>query len=123
MSLAIDNLLSLTPRNSLVLVQEIEAGDETIAGIIIPQGAGKTLYAIGVILAVGPGTPSLGTRNPDTEDLRPGMQVMFQTGKAADPMARQNSRDDTLPFTVNGNKVLLIDERQVAGIVTTGDLS
>ncbi len=122
MTTATTNLVTLIPRNSLVMVRAIKQ-NQTKAGIIIPEGMGKATYAIGEVLGFGPGTPSVGKYNPDTADLEIGRIILFQTGHSPDPMNRQKGRDDTLPFTVNGEAVILIDERQVVGFVTTGDPS
>ena len=122
-AIAAENLLAFNPRNSLVLVRPFVAQKITDGGIILPNSV-KATFALGVIIAKGPGTPSVGKRNPDTEDLTVGQTVMYQSGSPGDALRNRPADDSTLPFKVNGETVIMIDERQVVGIVTTaGDLS
>lgn len=114
------NLASFKPRQAFVLVRKVKLPQE--GGLIIPDDSyGK--WALGEIVAVGPGNSCVSGPDymVDTKDLEPGMLVLMETGKSAQPMRGREAQDFTMPFTVNGEKLLMINQSAIAGIVTLGD--
>lgn len=112
------DVLTFKPRNSFVLIRRIKR-DKTSEGIIIPSGQYGD-FAIGEVLAVGPGMPTTATTT-DVFDLMTGHIIMFQAGNQGNPLQGRPARKDTLPFKVDGEDVELLDERMIVGIITQGD--
>jgi co-chaperonin GroES (HSP10) len=113
------NLASFQPRQAFVLVRKLKF--EQAGGIIVPGNEyGK--FALAEVVAVGPGNACVSGPEymADTEDLIEGMKIIMETGKAGGLSGRQ-AVDYTLPFTVNGEKLLMINQSAIAAIVTLGD--
>lgn len=94
---------TLRPLADQVVVLPTQEADVTEGGIIVPDSA-KAVPHEGVVLAVGPGVPEagLGIRSVT---LQVGDRVLF-------------GRYSGLEFVLDGQKVLIMPERDVLGVLT-----
>ncbi len=116
------NLSTFQPRSTFVLVKKVPIKKEETGGIIIPGGEyGNFIFA--TVVNVGPGNAAVsndGEHGYDfaVKDLHVGDLVLIKTGHSGNALTRTNPVDITCPFTVAGEKVLLIHEGAIIAIVT-----
>jgi co-chaperonin GroES (HSP10) len=66
----------ITPRNSLVIVKLIDAGEKKLGKFFVPNN--KERYSEAFIIAVGPGNVSAAGGRSETFDLKAGQRVFMQ---------------------------------------------
>ncbi len=122
------NIQSFQPRAAYVLIQRIMLTKEQTGGIIIP-GSEYGNFAFAVIRAMGPGDSCVSHhgmetdsgRMADLQDLEVGDTVLIKVGQDSNRMTGRPRVEATLPFTVAGEKVELVNQAAVIAVVTLGD--
>ncbi len=126
------NLASFQPRHSDVLFRRIKLEPKQTGGIIMPTGDYGN-HCFGEVVSLGPGDNTIARyhvplegqddgRMANVEDLMVGDTILIKTGQDAKPLqGRPNKMETTLPFTVNGEKLELVNEQFVIAVVTLGD--
>lgn len=72
------------PRNTLVLVRELEMPESKVGSVIIASGFSSEMYMMGEVLAIGPGNRmeiDNVAQTSETTDLRVGQRVWIQAKK------------------------------------------
>lgn len=123
------NIRSFQPRAAYVLVKRIKLTKEQTGGIIVP-GSEYGNFAFATIRALGPGDSCVSHQGSETDsgrmvdikDLEIGDTVLIKTGHDASRVPGGRPRQETtLPFTVAGERVELINQAAVIAVVTLGD--
>lgn len=107
----------LKPRNHLVTIKRLRGEAKTGAGVIMPEGYGS--FDLAEVVDVGAGSAAMvdSSRCGDTDDLRPGMIVIVKTAhKVQSANGQSGKAEHTLPFTVNGEKVELVQQQDIMAI-------
>lgn len=93
-------MTKFAPTGRNILIRPVEADDKSAGGILIPDTA-KDKVNRGEVLAFGPGTfTQTGVRT--TVGVAEGQIVLFRRWKASE-------------FTIDGEKLLILDEDDVLG--------
>lgn len=103
----------IRPRGGLVLVRLLDRAEQKIGKIVVPSPTTGSIYAVAVVLEVGPGTWD-GGRQVATEDLKPGQRIIFQAG-ARDGM--QSAMAGVPLEGYGGQNVRLINQSSIAAIL------
>lgn len=105
--------MRVTPRNSLVLIRPMERKEQRQAsGIIIPT-LKNVEFELAEVVAVGRGYTEQGAYQ-GTDDLKPGMLVMYKAGAMTQQMGMV---PNTIGLLDEGEKTALINQHDIYAII------
>lgn len=118
----------ITPRNALVTVRKVDAGErKTASGLIIPHTQGM-VFELCEVVAVGRGYPQGDSRlaenadhravfvqETDTDDLAPGMLVLAKLGMRQAALGQ--IAYSSIPLTDDLGEIFILNQSDIVAIV------